>query len=81
MTGIRKELTEDGPLDEQESKKFREIAARANYLSADRADIQFPAKEACRSMPQPRKSDWMKINRLARYLISHPEAILRFDGK
>ena len=32
---------------------FRGIAARANYLAADRIDLQYSAKEVCRFMSSP----------------------------
>ena len=33
-------------LDEGKATKYRQVAARANYLSADRPEMQFAAKEA-----------------------------------
>jgi len=63
-----------------EATKFRAIAARANYLALDRPDIQFSTKEICRSMSAPKQSDWVKLKRLARYLVKHPEIELVFDG-
>ena len=53
---------------EGEAKVFRALAARANYLAADRLDIQFAAKEVCRDMAKPRRSSMTKMKRLARYL-------------
>ena len=38
----------DEELPQSETTNYRAQAARANYLSADRPDIQFAAKEACR---------------------------------
>ena len=37
-------------LDPDDARLFRALAARANYLSQDRADVQYAAKEACRHM-------------------------------
>ena len=34
----------------QEKSKFRGVAARINYLTQDRADLQFAAKDLCRHM-------------------------------
>eukprot|EP00972_Heterocapsa_arctica_P085322 12574544-Heterocapsa_arctica.AAC.1 len=34
----------------QEATAYRAAAARANYMSMDRADIQYAAKEVCRRM-------------------------------
>ena len=43
------------PLGDAEASKFRALAARANYLSADRPECQFGTKEVCRFMPKPTK--------------------------
>ena len=48
---------------------FRALAARANYLSPDRADAQYAIKEICRGMASPTRGDLKKIRRLARYFI------------
>ena len=46
-------VKEDPVLDEPEHTPFRGLAATANYLSQDRMDIQFSAKEICRGMANP----------------------------
>ena len=51
-----------------EATRFRAVAARANYLSGDRPDIQYAVKEICRRMAKPVKGDWEKLIRLGRYL-------------
>ena len=71
---------DEDPLDEVEAKRFRGMAARANYLAADRPDIQYAAKEACRKMSAPSRKDWGKLKRIARYLVSYPELVIRFSG-
>ena len=60
---VNEEASEDDNelLEGEEAKKFRGIAARGNYLSLDRADIQYATKEICRSMARPRKSSWKKL--------------------
>ena len=50
---LPEQLAADKLLPESEVTGFRAKAARANYLAADRPDIQFAAKEACRWMSQP----------------------------
>ena len=40
-------------LDKSLVTKFRARAARANYLAADRTDIQYAVKECCRGMASP----------------------------
>ena len=64
----------DEPLHGREATAFRAIAARANYLSIDRADIRFATKEACRDMAQPTRGSWMKLKKIARYLVQYPRA-------
>ena len=44
----------------EEARCFRALAARANYLALDRADIQFAVKEICQSMSSPCEGDWGK---------------------
>ena len=58
-----------------EASEFRAVAARANYLSLDRVDMQFAAKEICRDMAEPRCASWGKLKRLARYLVEHPRLV------
>ena len=41
----------------QDARRFRSIAARCNFLAADRIDIQFVCKEVCRRMSVPCESD------------------------
>ena len=40
-------------LNTSDGKRYPGIAARANYLSQDRVDLQYATKEACRSMSKP----------------------------
>ena len=51
-----------------EATGFRAVAARVNYLSADRPDIQYLVKEVCRRMAKPVEGDCQKPTRLERYL-------------
>ena len=48
----------DQPLDRSLTTKYRGLAARANYLAADRVDIQFAVKECCRGMAAPEQRHW-----------------------
>ena len=66
------------PLEGADARRYRELAARANYLAQDRADIQFATKEVCRGMCRPTKGDLKKLRRLARYLISVPRVVLKY---
>ena len=67
-----------------EATRFRAVAARANYLAADRPDIQYAVKEICRSMSKPVEGDWHKLVRLGRYLKEAPRCVLEYrwqEGK
>ena len=50
--GVKVKIDEDDEveLDSEKETKFGRLAARANYLSSDRPDIQFAVKELSRSM-------------------------------
>ena len=65
-------------LPREESGMYRAIAARSNYLAADRSDIQFAVKEICRSMSKPTRQCWSKLKRLAKYLAGKPRVVQRF---
>ena len=56
-------------LDEECTRLFAAAAARANFLSLDRPDVSFSAKELCRRMSAPRVADLLALRRLARYLL------------
>ena len=58
-----------------EATRFRAIAARANYLAADRPDIPYAVKEICRRMAKPVAGDWQKLIRLGRYLKGSPRCV------
>ena len=63
------------PLPERENTAFRALAARANYLAADRPDIIFAAKEICRLMAKPTDLAMAALKRLGRYLRSRPRMV------
>ena len=69
------EFETDEPLEEKLHTPFRGSAARGNYLSADRIDIQFAAKEICRSMALPTSLSWRALKRLSRYLSGKPRLV------
>ncbi len=76
------------PLEEGLVTKFRCLAARANFLSLDRGDIQYATKETCRGMAKPDVRHWKMMRRLARsfptrnYSSAHeaPEGILFWES-
>ena len=62
----------------KQSKEYRALAARANYLAPDRADIQYAVKEICRGMANPTRGDWRKLKRLGRFLIGRPRVVISY---
>jgi hypothetical protein len=61
------------------ASSYRSVAARSNYLAQDRPDIQYAAKEVCRSMSDPKREDWLLVKRLSRYLLGSGRLVARFD--
>ena len=70
--------SDDVLLDGHGATMFRALAARANYLSQDRPDIQFAVKEVARRMSAPRAVDQQLLKRLGRYLAGSPRAQYKF---
>ena len=69
-TAMVKEPMEGGTgdaeyLDAVRAREYRALAARANYLSLDRPDIQCATKEACREMSAPTTRSVARMKRLA----------------
>ena len=63
-------------LPEPDRTRFRGLAARANFLAADRPDIVHSAKEICRMMAKPTELAAQALKRLGRYLKTHPRMVL-----
>ena len=61
------------------ARQFRELAARANYLAQDRADIQYAVKEICRGMSSPTRGDHRKLKRLGRYLLGCRRIVMTYE--
>jgi hypothetical protein len=68
----------ENELDTEKSRKFRSIAARCNYLAADRPDIMYPVKELCRKMAKPTVGAWRKLKWLGRYLVGVPRTVFEY---
>jgi hypothetical protein len=49
---------DEEPLEGEALREFRGLAARASYLSMDRIDLMYAAKEVCREMSSPKTSSW-----------------------
>ena len=66
---LTEQLVKDEGLPASGHTKFRGLAARANYLSAGRIDLQLSAKEICRFMSSPTDTSMTAIKRMGRYLL------------
>ena len=66
-------------LPEDQHTRFRALAARANYLAADRPDgVMYAAKEICRFMSKPTDLAMAALKRLARYLRNKPRLVFNY---
>ena len=71
------QMAEEVPLEQGKHKIFRGVAARGNYLSADRPDIQYAAKEICRWMAKPSSGGVHALKRLGRYIEGRRRVIFK----
>ena len=70
--GISEPTKEDneGTLESwQTDHLYRAIAARLNYLSLDRPDLQYASKGAALFMSAPSAKGWARLKRIGKYLI------------
>ena len=63
-------------LDAAEATQHRGIAARLNYLAANRPDIQFATKEAARAMARPTARHGALVKKIGRYLVDKPRLVI-----
>ena len=68
----------DRPLPDSQTTHFRALAARSNYLAADRPESQFASKEVCRFMAAPTQLSAEAFKRFGRYYIKFPRLIYEF---
>jgi hypothetical protein len=61
------------------AKKYRRAAATVKYLALDRVDLQFAAGVLGRTAARPTIRMWSDLKKVARYLVSHPRVVLKFD--
>ena len=52
--------------------------SRINFLSLDRIDLQFAAKECSRKMSCPTQGDWGRLKRIGRYLRGRTRFVLQY---
>lgn len=69
------QINNDEPIAKSEIARFRAIAARCNYLAADRPECQFSTKEVCRFMSAPTKLSVEALKRFGRYLVKYPRLV------
>ena len=55
-------------LDASETKRFRSLAATLNYMSSDRSDVQYAAKEVCTKMVNLSRGSWKRMKKAGRCL-------------
>ena len=73
--GSGTEESKSPPLNAEMASLYRAITARANYISQDRADVQYAVKELCRRMSDPDEANMGRLKRLGRYLRGKPRAV------
>ena len=61
-----------------EATLFRRAAARVNYLSQDRPDLNVASRLLAMRMAQPRKGDEGILKRVLRYLKGHPRSVYSY---
>ena len=65
-------------LDAEAATMFRALAARFLYLSMDRAECAFAAKELCRQFASPTKKGVEALKRAVRFLVGMPRLVYDF---
>jgi len=69
---------EEEKIHDKEATVYRRAAARLNYMSQDRADLAYAAKECSRGMANPTLGDVVRIKRVIRYLKGSPRVVNMF---
>ena len=72
---------DDGPKMEPEGgphKKIRRGAAQGNFISMDRPDIAYAAKEVARRVSAPCEHDSVKLKRMVRYIKGHSRLVMKY---
>ena len=73
------DLENDTTVSDEMATKYRGVVARINYLAADRPDIQYATKEACRDMSCPTSGSLRRLERIGKYLVGKPRLIWHFE--
>ena len=61
-------------MDTFQTTVYRTAVGTTGHIVLDRPDCQFAAKAVIRMAREPRKLDWMRLLRLAKFRVSHGEA-------
>lgn len=69
---------DDEPLDDQEARRYRRLAATINDLATDRPDLQCTASVLGRTMSRPIGRSWTNLKKTARYLKEHWEVVYEY---
>ena len=72
------QISMDRELSYEKQRPYRGVAARSNYLSADRPDMQHAAKEVCRWMSTPTEAALVALKRIGRYLEGHGRLVYKY---
>ena len=65
-------------LNPEYTTQYKSIVARANYLAADRPDIQYAVKTLAKQTSKPHTEHWEQLKRLGRYLKYKPRLVLKY---
>ena len=65
-------------LDKEQGTVFRGLAARGNFLCLDCPDLQFPVKQVTRDMAKPINDSWLKLKKIARYLVGRSKVVWEY---
>ena len=72
---LMEELGSGGDLPEHEARGVRRAIARLNYMSQDRPDISFAARELSKYMAKPQIGTKSGVAHTIRYLRGHPRCV------
>ena len=59
-------------------QQYQSLAAKLNYYSLDRPDVQFAVKELMRKLSRPDAEDWGNLKRTTRYLLGAQRAVASY---
>ena len=78
MKQTKEQVDADTELPASKHTAFRAVAARSSFLSIDRPEVQYAAKEICRWMSKPTAYGVQAPKRLGRYLDSHRRVVFEY---